>query len=389
MDYDFDRPVDRTGTGSVKFDGLKEYFGSSDLIPMWVADMDFQVPGSVIKAIKERADHGIFGYTLITPSFYNAIINWMQVRHDWEVSANWVLFSPGIVPALTMSVIALTEIGDKILLQSPVYPPFYHSIQGSERLLVNNQLTQVNGAYSIDYEDLEQKLSQGVKMMLFCNPHNPVGRVWTRHEIEEVVSLCRKYKVILVSDEIHSDLIYPDHRHIPAAVNKYGTDNLIICMAPSKTFNLAGLASAFLIIPDVGLRRKMKRLIENFHLHYGNLFGLVALQAAYEGGGAWLDALIGYLQANRDTLVEFFRKEIPEINPIIPQGTYLVWLDCKKTGMNDRELKKFFVKGAGIATNPGPSFGPGGEGFHRINIGCRRAVLLESLIKIKHAWQQR
>jgi cysteine-S-conjugate beta-lyase len=387
MKFDFDQPVNRLGTGSVKFDGLKEYFGRDDLVPMWVADMDFLSPPNVVNAIRERADHGVFGYTFVTDGFHNSIKNWMIRRHGWEISTSWILYCPGIVPALAMSIMAYTDPGDKVLLQSPVYPPFFSVIKDNKRLLVNNQLLEDNGRYSIDFEDLEKKLSNRVKLMFFCNPHNPAGRVWTNQDVQQVVALCRKYNVILLSDEIHSDLIYPGHIHVPAALGQETAENMIICMAPSKTFNLAGLSSAYLIIPDKKLRRKLKTLIENLHINHGNIFGLVALQAAYEGGGEWLDALIEYLLVNRDTVTDFFRSELPVVKPVISEGTYLVWLDCRQMGKNDRDLKRFMVRDAGIATNPGPVFGPGGEGFHRLNIGCPRHILTEALDKMKKAWR--
>lgn len=385
----FDQPVDRAGTGSVKVDGLKEYFGSSHLIPMWVADMDFQIPRCVTEAIRQRADHPVFGYTLVTPAFYSSIKNWLKARHDWDVKAEWIVFSPGIVPALSMSVMAYTEPGDKVLLQSPVYPPFFSSISGNKRIIVNNQLLENDGDYTIDFNDLEIKFSQGIKLMFFCNPHNPVGRVWTNKEVQQVVSLCSKYNVILVSDEIHSDLILPGYSHIPAAMSAVDFKNLVICMAPSKTFNLAGLASAFLVIPNDSLRGKIKGIIDNLHIHSGNIFGLVALQAAYQGGGEWLENLITYLQANLDTLTDFFSDNLPEICPARTEGTYLVWLDCRKTGLSDLKLKKFFIKDAGIAMNPGPSFGPGGEGYFRMNIACPRSTLNLALDKIQKTWKGR
>jgi cysteine-S-conjugate beta-lyase len=383
----FDQPIDRAGTGSVKVDGLKDYFGSHKLIPMWVADMDFQVPGCVTKSIRQRADHPVFGYTLVTQDFYSAIKNWLKSRHGWDVKDEWVVFSPGIVPALSMSVLAYTGPGDKVLLQPPVYPPFFTSIGDNKRIIVNNQLLEVDGDYTIDFNDLETKLSQGVKLMFFCNPHNPVGRVWTKKEVQQVVSLCNKYDVILVSDEIHSDLILPGFSHIPAAMSGEDCGNLIVCMAPSKTFNLAGLASAFLVIPNDKLRSQIKGIIDNLHIHSGNIFGLVALQAAYQGGAEWLENLITYLQANFDTLTDFFSENLPEIRPVSMEGTYLVWLDCRKTGLNDLKLKRFFIKDAGIAMNPGPSFGPGGNGFFRMNIACPRSTLNLALDKIHKTWK--
>jgi cysteine-S-conjugate beta-lyase len=385
----FDQHINRTGTGSVKVDGLKEYFGDNDLVPMWVADMDFQVPSCVTNAIRERADHPIYGYTLITPGFYNAVTNWLKIRHDWDVPAEWVLFSPGIVPSLSISVLTFTDPGDKVLLQSPVYPPFFSSIREYNRTIVNNQLIEKDGRYLIDFDDLEKKLARNVKMMFFCNPHNPVGRVWNRKEVQQVVSLCNRYNVILISDEIHSDLVLSGHRHIPAASAGKVNNNMVICMAPSKTFNLAGLASSFLVIPDKELREKIKGFAGNLHINSGNIFGLVALQAAYEGGGEWLDGLIKYLQANRDTVKRFFNDELPEIRPVPTEGTYLLWLDCRRTGLSDLKLKRFFIKQAGIAMNPGTSFGSGGSGFFRMNIACPRSTLLNALDKIYTSWNSK
>jgi cysteine-S-conjugate beta-lyase len=388
MRYNFDQPVNRSGTSSVKYDGLKEFFNNPDLLPMWVADMDFMVPDCITSEIIDRARHGIFGYTLVRQEFYESIVNWMKVRHGWEILPEWIVFCPGIVPALSISVLALTEPGDKVLLQSPVYPPFFSSIKDNNRIVVNNPLTEIEGRYTIDFGDLEEKLSMGVRMMLFCSPHNPVGRVWTAEEVSEVVMLCKKYDVTLISDEIHSDLIFAGSVHTPAATATNETGNMIICMAPSKTFNLAGLASAFLIIPEKGLRRKMSQMLENLHVHYGNIFGLTALQAAYNCGGEWLNELMAYLKGNRDELVGFFRNSLPVIKPVEPEGTYLVWLDCRGMGMSDIRLKRFFTEGAGIAMNPGPVFGPGGEGFHRINIGCTRKTLMESFNRIEEAWKR-
>lgn len=385
----FDRHIERKGTDSVKFDGLKEYFGSNDLVPMWVADMDFPVPGCVTRALRERASHPVFGYTLISPPFFQAVEGWLKASYHWDVPHDWIVFTPGIVPALSLSVMVYTGPGDRVLLQSPVYPPFFSSIRDNNRLVVNNQLIEKDGRYSIDFGDLDQKLSGGVKMMLFCNPHNPVGRVWTIEEVKQVVSLCRQHNVILISDEIHSDLVFPGHRHIPAACCGEGTGNMVICMAPSKTFNLAGLASAFMVIPDRALREKIKGLIGNLHIHHGNIFGMVALKAAYLGGREWLDELMKYLQVNRDTVTDFFKSELPAIRPVSLEGTYLVWLDCRETGLSDLKLKKFFIREAGVAMNPGSSFGPGGSGFFRMNIGCPRSTLLTALERIKDTWSRK
>ncbi len=389
MSFDFDRIIDRTGTGSVKKDAMGAYFGRSDLLPMWVADMDFRVPECVIEAIRKRTDHGIFGYPVVTDGFYDAIVTWMQKRHGWEVSSDWILFTPGIVPALTMSVMVYTEPGDRVLLQSPVYPPFFSSIKDNKRELVNNTLVEKEGRYVIDFDRLDNLLKNDVKMMFFCNPHNPVGRVWTKEEVLKVVELCRKHDVVLISDEIHSDLVFRGLRHIPAPLAGAGHENMVICMAPSKTFNLAGMASAFMVVPDTIVRNRMKGLLQNLHIHYGSIFGLTALQAAYEGGEDWLEALLMYLKENLDTVENFFGEKMPQIKPVIPEGTYLVWLDCRNMGMDDAALKEFFTGRAGVAMNPGTAFGPGGEGFYRMNVGCPRSTLLEALGRIRNAWDKR
>ncbi len=388
MSFNFDNVTNRKGTGSVKADGMSGYFGTGELLPMWVADMDFQVPDCITGALKKRVDHGIFGYPLVTAGFYDSIVNWMKKRHNWDVRAEWVVFTPGIVPALTMSVMVYTEPGDKVLLQSPVYPPFFSSIKDNNREIVNNTLVEEGGRYGIDFDQLDYLLSQNVKMMFFCNPHNPAGRVWSAAEVRRVVELCNRHNVVLISDEIHSDLVFSPHKHLPAAMAGAGHSNMVICMAPSKTFNLAGMASAFMIIPDKNLRRKMQNLLQNLHIHYGNIFGLVALQAAYEGGAGWLDALLEYLKQNMDTVENFFRVEMPQIRPVIPEGTYLVWLDCTGMGMDDSELREFFIKNAGVAMNPGTAFGPGGEGYYRLNAGCPRSTLAEALGMIKKAWDK-
>jgi cysteine-S-conjugate beta-lyase len=385
----FDHHIERKGTNSVKFDGLKEYFGSNNLVPMWVADMDFPVPSCVTDAIRERANHPVYGYTLISDSFYEAVQNWLKASHQWDVPAEWIVFTPGIVPALSMSVMAFTGPGDKVLLQSPVYPPFFSTISDNKRLVVNNQLRENDDRYTIDFDDLEEKLSGGVKLMLFCNPHNPVGRVWTMQEVCQVVSLCRRYNVVLISDEIHSDLIFPGHRHIPSACCGQGDQNMVVCMSPSKTFNLAGLASAFIIVPDRELRNRIKNIVDILHISNGNIFGMVALNAAYRGGRDWLKELMEYLQINLDTVMSFFRSELPVISPVNLEGTYLVWLDCRKTGLNDTNLKKLFIREAGIAMNPGSSFGPGGNGFFRMNLACRNSTLVNALERVKDTWAKR
>lgn len=387
---DFDQVVDRSNTGCQKYDARDKYFGTSDILPMWVADMDFKTPPFIVDAIKRRASHEIYGYTVVTGNYYEAVKRWMKVRHDWDVKKEWIVFSPGVVPALTLSVMVYTWPGDKVLVQSPVYPPFFSSITDNGREVVNNELKLVDGSYEIDFDDLEKKAASGVRLMFFCSPHNPVGRVWSRQEVEKVADICRRNDIVLVSDEIHSDLIFEGCVHTPSAKTVEGIYNkTVTCMAPSKTFNIAGLAASAIIIPDEELRGVFADMVKNIHIHNGNVFGLTALEAAYNHGEEWLERLMVYIYDNYLFAEEFFSKHIKEIKVIRPESTYLLWLDCTSMGMDDAQLFDFFTREAKVGLNRGVDFGPGGEGFMRLNIGCPRSILEEGLERIKKAWESR
>ncbi len=388
--YCFDEIVNRTNTGSQKYDGQENYFGKCNLLPMWVADMDFRTPSFIVDAIKKRVSHEIFGYNVVTGNYYKAVQRWMKTRHDWDITEDWIVFTPGVIPALTISVMVYTEPGDKVLLQSPVYPPFFSSITDNGREVVNNTLKLVDGSYQIDFDDLEKKAASGVKLMLFCSPHNPAARVWSRQEIEKVVDICRRHEIILVSDEIHSDLVHEGCIHTPAPkVAEDGFDKIVTCMSPSKTFNVAGLATSAIIISNEELRDKFCSMVRNIHLQNVNIFGLTALEAAYNYGEDWLESLLVYIYDNYIYADEFFNKHIKEIKVVKPEATYLLLLDCKDTGMSDEELENFFVEEACVGLNRGIDYGPGGEGFMRMNIGCPRSLLAEALEKIKEAWEKR
>jgi len=386
MNYNFDQIIDRRKTCSVKWDFNQQIFGYGDILPLWVADMDFQAPEAVVEALVDRARHGIFGYSNSMDGYYEALIAWLRDRHSWEIQRDWISFSPGVVFALYELVRSLTKPGDKILIQSPVYPPFFKAVKNNGREVVNSQLRVVDGRYTMDFEDLEEKFSSGVKMMILCNPHNPVGRVWERGELDRLGQLCLAHDVIVISDEIHGDLIYEGHRHIPfASLSQELALQSIVCTAPSKTFNLAGLQTSNLIIPNAEYRKAYETSRDLTGIHNPNVFGITALEAAYEHGLDWLNQLMHYLNESVEFLKTSFAQELPQIKMTQPEGTYLIWLDFRELGMEPKELQKFLVHKAGVGLNSGYQFGPGGEGFARLNIGCSRSVLEEGFERIRGA----
>ncbi|MDR3540435.1 MAG: pyridoxal phosphate-dependent aminotransferase [Desulfosporosinus sp.] len=386
MNYDFDQLIDRRNTGAIKCDFNLRTFGREDILPLWVADMDFQAPKAVVEALVNRAQHGIYGYSCGMESYDQAIINWMQTRHSWEIQRDWITFSPGVVPALNELVRSLTKPEEKILLQSPVYPPFFRAIQNHGREVVNSKLRFENGRYTMDFVDLEEKFASGVKMMILCNPHNPVGRVWEREELERLGQLCLAYDILVISDEIHGDLIYEGYHHIPfASLSSELAERSIVCTAPSKTFNLAGLQTSNLIIPNVKYRQLFQASLSLTGIHNPNVFGITALEAAYQHGGDWLEQLMKYLKVNVEFLSSYLNRELPQIQVIQPEGTYLIWLDFRALGMEPKALQEFLVHKAGVGLNAGYLFGSGGEGFERLNLGCPRSVLEEGLQRIKTA----
>jgi len=386
MNCDFDQIIDRQHTGSIKWDFNRRIFGREDILPLWVADMDFQAPEAVVEALVNRARHGIYGYSNGMEGYNKAIVDWMQKRHGWEIQEDWIAFSPGVVPALNELVRSLTEPGEKILIQSPVYPPFFQAIKNHGREVVNSELTLDNGRYTMDFVDLEEKFASGVKMMILCNPHNPVGRVWERGELERLGQLCLAHDVLVISDEIHCDLIYEGYQHIPfASLSPELAAQSIVCTAPSKTFNLAGLQTSNLIIPNAQLRQAFQASLNLTGIHNPNLFGITALEAAYQHGWDWLEQLMRYLKGNVEFLMSFLEQNIPQIQAIQPEGTYLIWLDFRALGMEPKALHQFLIHKAGVGLNAGYLFGPGGEGFERLNLGCPRSVLEEGLQRINTA----
>ncbi|KIL35992.1 cystathionine beta-lyase [Cohnella kolymensis] len=386
MKYDFDKVIDRTNTASYKWDQSEKMFGRAGVLPLWVADMDFQAPKEVVEAITRRAEHGLYGYSFRTQTYYDAIIGWLSRRHGWNIEQDWITSSPGVVPAMSVIVQAFTEPGDSIILQSPVYYPFYDVIQLNGRKVVDNALVLKDGQYTMDFDLLERQAQEGAKMLLLCSPHNPGGRVWSREELQRVGDICVKYNILVVADEIHHDLVFPGHKHIPfASISESFAQQSITCMAPSKTFNLAGLAAAVVIIPNSEHRTKYNQLLKTLSLHMESYFGLTAIESAYTYGDEWLDQLIPYLEGNLETLIQFVGEHLPQVNVIKPEGTYLVWLDCRGISDDPQTLKKLMWEKAGVAFNEGSMFGKQGAGFLRVNIACPRSLLLKALQQFAEA----
>lgn len=387
MKYDFDRVIERRGTDSVKYDLLQPLFGSEDVLPMWVADMDFAVPDFVRDAVIQRAEHSIYGYTVRPERYNESIAGWVSRRHGWSVDPGNIDFSPGVVPALVLCVLAYTEPGERILVQSPVYFPFFSSIENHGRELVNNQLVDNEGVYSMDFDDLEEKFRSGIKMMMLCHPHNPVGRAWTMEELQQLAALANQYDVLILSDEIHSDLLLFGQRHIPlASLGKEIASRTITCIAPSKTFNLAGLHTSAVIIEDPVLKEKYKKILEEIHIGGGNIFGFVALEAAYNHGDAWLEQLLEYLEGNFLLVKEFLEKNLPgtRVSPL--EATYLAWINFETLGLDDKELMKLMVQEAGLALVDGPRFGAGGSQYLRMNFAAPRSVINMALNQMQRAF---
>ena len=385
--FDFDKVISRRGTGSVKWDALDEVFGNEDVLPLWVADMDFPAPEAVIAKMIERANHPIYAYNTQQSSIYQSFIDWAKQRHNLEIEKDWIILAPGVVPSIVLSILALSEPGDGIIIQPPVYPPFSASIKDNDREVVENPLIFNNGRYEMDFVDLEQKLANPQnKLLLLCSPHNPVGRVWNKDELTKVYELCQKYKIDVLSDEIHNDLVFDGHNHtVFASLGTPICEQSVTFMAASKTFNIAGLNLSFIVVPSTRRRTLIKAWIDKLHINRNNLFGVLATEAAYKGGAAWLDALLIYLEKNADILVDFVQTRLTDIKVSKPEGTYLAWLDFRAYFTDAKELEHFLVHTAKVGLNAGKNFGIQGEGFARINLATQRSVLLEALTRIEKA----
>ncbi|HOQ07483.1 MAG TPA: MalY/PatB family protein [Clostridiales bacterium] len=390
MRYSFDNIIDRRGTDSLKYDLASKRGMPEDIIPLWVADMDFPAPPEVLDALVEKSRHGIFGYSdAIGDDYFNALADWYAGRFNWHLSPQWLVKTPGVVFAICTAIRALTNEGDAVLIQEPVYYPFAGSVRANDRKLVVNELVYRDGRYYIDFEDFENKIAKNrVKLFILCSPHNPVGRVWTQEELAAMGEICLKYGVKVVADEIHADFVYPGYRHhVFETVRPEFADITVTCTAPTKTFNLAGLQISNVFISNTELRRQFKQELERTGYSQPNIMGLVACRAAYRYGAKWLEDLINYLVSNLNLLRDFFKEELPFIRLVEPEGTYLVWLDFRSLGLPDKELSSLIVHRAGLWLNAGPMFGAGGEGFQRINIGCPAAILQKALERLRKAFR--
>lgn len=381
----FDQIIDRVGSHSVKFDERQNVFGKPDVIPLWVADMDFASPPAITEALIERARHPIYGYTCFPESLYEGVMSWMKQRHGWEIKREWIVLCPGVIPSLNAAVMAFTNAGDSVIVQPPVYFPFYSTITNNQRKILPNPLHLEDGRYTIDFDHLEHCAKQA-KLMFLCSPHNPVGRVWDKHELASLLAIADKHDLLIVSDEIHSDLIYPGNKHCVTASVAENPARVITAMSPTKTFNIAGLNLSVLIIPDEKQRVKMTEVFETFHVSASNPFSIAAFDAAYQKGAPWLDGLLEYLQGTCDCVDTYLADHLPEIKLIKPQGTYLLWLDCRGLNMSDAQLKHFFIQKAGLGMNAGVQFGKvEGSGFMRLNIASHRDTILKAIKQVEHA----
>lgn len=386
MKYNFDEIIERSNTASVKYDLREMFFGAGDVIPMWVADMDFRTPDFVMNAIRERAEHPVLGYSIRPPEYNNALKDWVARHHKWIIDTDWISFSPGIVPALNTTVLAFTKPGDRIIVQPPVYFPFFSAVKKNGRVLSQNPLCLVNGRYEMDYAGFERQCKKGAAMAIVCNPHNPGGIAWRKDELKKLADICLKYNVLIVSDEIHADLVNIGHNHtVLASLSSAIANRTITMMAPSKTFNMAALSTASVIISNGKFRKVYNDLVQNLHIDMGNVFGTVASTAAYTYGDEWLMQLLVYINRNIDFLEAYLAKNIPEIKLIRPEATYMAWLDCSGMNMNDEELKQFMIEKARLGLNQGVQFGIGGNSFMRMNLACPKATLVKALTQLSEA----
>ena len=394
MKYDFDRVVDRRNTGSVKWDAIPSVFGRDDVLPMWVADMDFPVAHPIVEALKKRVEHEFYGYAQPGPGLVEAVVDRMQRKFNWRIQPGWVVFTPGVIPAIHIAIRAFTHPGDEVIVQEPVYYPFFPAVTSSGCQIVNNGLKLVDERYEMDYEDLESKFHpragmlptrSRVKAIIFCNPQNPIGRLWNKEEMTLMGQILIRHGAIIISDEIHCEILFKGNRHTPfASISDEFAQNCIVCMAPSKTFNLPGLGASSVIIPNERLRNEFVNTRAGI-VPSLNVFGLTAMEAAYRFGDDWLEQLLNYLQESLDFTIEYFEKRIPKIRVIKPEGTYLIWLDCRELGKDDMALRSLMREKARVGLDDGFLFGSDGSGFQRMNIACPRSILKEALRRMETA----
>ena len=386
MNFNFDKIIDRTNNFSAKWSEMNKNFGTNNLLPMWVADMDFLTAPCVMEALKDRLEQGIFGYTTRPSSYNESIVNWLDNRFSWKINQEWLMFSPAVITSISLLIQNLTQKNDKIMIQEPVYSPFHNIVESNERSLVISPLVKLDdGSYVMDYEDIEAKIKD-VKVFILCNPHNPVGRVWTREELTRLGEICLKHNVLIISDEIHSDIILKNHKHTPfASISKEFSENTITCMAPTKTCNLDGLQSSFLVISNPYYYEVMDKAFSILDIKRNNAFSLVATEAAYNYGEDWLYELIKYIEDNVDFAIDYIKNHMPQLKVKKPEGTYLLWVDFSNLNVDKEDLKNALINKGRIALNDGSSVGIGGDGYYRINLACPRSMVLEGLKRIEFA----
>lgn len=388
--YDFDKIVERSGTGDVKHSAMLNIWGREDLIPLWVADMDFETPHFITEALKARLEHSLFGYTVEPEDYWPTVIKWIAEHHGWEVKRKWLTFIPGIVKGIGMMVNVFTNPGDKIIIQPPVYHPFRLIPQGNQREVVYNPLIRKeDGYYEMDFDNLEKVANEKCKVLILSNPHNPAGICWDRETLIKLSHFCATHDILVISDEIHCDMALYSNKHIPfATVSEEAAHCSITFSAPSKTFNIAGIVSSWAVVPDDSIRRKFFTWIKANEMEAPTLFAPIATIAAFKEGEEWRQQMLRYVEGNIDLVVDYCRENIPQIRPLRPQASFLVWLDCRGLELNHEELQDLFVDKAHLALNDGEMFGPGGEGFMRLNIASPRSVIRQALEQLKAAVEQ-
>ena len=392
MRYDFDEVYNRHNTNSIKWDFMEKFMGvsSDSAIPMWVADMDFRAPAEVISAVKKVAEHGIYGYSSFPNSYYEAYIEWMQRHHRWNVEKDWIVFTPGVVPALNIAVQTFSDPGDEVILQTPIYYPFLYAVKNNQRRILDNPLALSDGKYVMDYDDLLSKINARTKILLLCSPQNPRGRVWTKEELRRLGDICLEKGIIVIADEIHEDIVYHGYQHTPFAdICPEFAQNSVTCTGISKTFNLPGLEMSNIVIPNTEIRKRFRETVSSCGIGLPNIFGVAATEAAYRYGDEWLEQVLEYLEGNLKRLTEFFENRLPEIKVFPIEGTYLAWLDCRGLSVEPSEVNSFLCKVAKVVIEDGKIFGCREDGFVRMSFACPRSVLEEALGRIENAVRQR
>ena len=386
---DFNKIIDRKNTYCDKWDYLERYYGEKDMLGLWVADMDFAVPQAVSDAIRKRVEHPIYGYTETDENYYDDMIAWYKKRQNYSIEKDWIIYGPGVIPAICFLIGAFSEEGDKVIIQEPVYHPFKKSILSNNRVPLINNLVYDGDQYHMDLDTLEKEIDEKTKIMILCSPHNPIGRIWTEEELKAVGELCIRHNILLIADEIHGDIVLPGYKHIPfASISEEFADHCVLCNAPNKTFNIAGLQGCNVIIKNPEIREKYFNYMDRFHLAEFTPISMAAHQAAYAHGEAWLEELLVYLEGNVEFTDEYLRKNLPSVKMVRPEATYMVWLDFNGTGLSMDEINERLIKKAKVAFNDGYMFGENGAGFQRMNIACPRQIIEQALERVVSAFQE-